>query len=113
MAHLTLDIDEIDEHFIESINSPNWLEATLRHVATETHATIIGVLRHQFQPQGATVLLLLSESHLSAHSWPERAQLRVDYYHCGQHARQRLEHAAELFIQTIPASKYKKTLFER
>jgi S-adenosylmethionine/arginine decarboxylase-like enzyme len=37
---------------------------------------------HAFSPIGATVLYLLSESHISVHTFPERAYVAVDIYTC-------------------------------
>jgi len=36
----------------------------------------------QFKPEGATGVLVLAESHFSAHTFPEEASLRVDAYCC-------------------------------
>ena len=38
----------------------------------------------QFEPQGATVLVMLSESHLSIHTYPERGFAAIDCYTCGE-----------------------------
>ena len=37
----------------------------------------------KFEPQGVTVLCLLSESHISIHTWPEEGKAAVDVYTCG------------------------------
>ena len=37
-----------------------------------------------FEPQGATVLVLLSESHISIHTYPERGFAALDCYTCGE-----------------------------
>lgn len=47
-------------------------------------ATILEVVAHQFEPQGVTVLLLLAESHLSIHTWPETGMAYVDCFTCGE-----------------------------
>jgi S-adenosylmethionine decarboxylase len=112
MSHLLLDIDQVAPRHQALINSAPLLEQLLRRVATATGATILGSLAHQFQPQGATVILLLAESHLSAHSWPERRAIRIDYYHCGQTASDRLEHAVNLFREHLAGS-YNIRLLER
>ena len=40
----------------------------------------------QFEPQGVTVLALLSESHASIHSYPERGSVFIDVFTCGKRA---------------------------
>lgn len=47
-------------------------------------ATLVQLAAHCFGPeQGVTVLALLAESHLSIHTWPERAYAAVDVFTCG------------------------------
>ena len=58
------------------------LEAALEHVARSAGLTVLGRASHDFEPQGATALLLLSESHLTAHSWPEEGYVAVDLFTC-------------------------------
>jgi S-adenosylmethionine decarboxylase len=38
---------------------------------------------HQFEPQGLTGIVLLAESHLSIHTWPERGEAAIDIFTCG------------------------------
>jgi len=44
--------------------------------------TILNKMSHEFEPQGLTMLYLLTESHFSIHTWPEKNQLRIDLYSC-------------------------------
>jgi S-adenosylmethionine decarboxylase len=38
---------------------------------------------YQFQPSGASGVVLLAESHLSFHTWPEYSLITLDIYTCG------------------------------
>ena len=38
---------------------------------------------HKFEPQGLTGIVLLAESHISIHTWPERGEAAVDVFTCG------------------------------
>ena len=38
---------------------------------------------HQFEPQGLTGIILLAESHISIHTWPERGEAAIDVFTCG------------------------------
>lgn len=40
----------------------------------------LGEVYHNFSPQGFTVVVCLSESHISLHSWPEYNRLNMDIY---------------------------------
>ncbi|MEM4662532.1 MAG: adenosylmethionine decarboxylase [Candidatus Diapherotrites archaeon] len=38
---------------------------------------------HQFKPEGVTAIVLLEESHISVHTWPEFGYVAMDIYTCG------------------------------
>ena len=40
-------------------------------------------LLHKFDPQGLTGIILLAESHISVHTWPEKGEARLDVFTCG------------------------------
>lgn len=58
---------------------------TLTLAAKESHATILKTAFHRFVPHGVTAFLLLSESHISIHTWPELNKAALDIYTCGNH----------------------------
>ncbi|AEC53155.1 S-adenosylmethionine decarboxylase proenzyme [Synechococcus phage S-CRM01] len=41
-------------------------------------------LIHQFHPYGLTGIILLAESHISIHTWPELGKATLDVFTCGQ-----------------------------
>jgi S-adenosylmethionine decarboxylase len=55
----------------------------LVNAAIASGATVLKTISHKFDPQGCTVLCLLSESHFSIHTWPEKGEAAVDCYTCG------------------------------
>ncbi len=46
-------------------------------------ANVLSVNYEKFNPNGVTVLILLSESHLSIHTYPEQGYAAIDCYTCG------------------------------
>jgi len=46
-------------------------------------ATIIGEVFHSFAPQGVTGTVVIAESHVSVHTWPEHGYVSVDIFTCG------------------------------
>ncbi|HEX7056262.1 MAG TPA: adenosylmethionine decarboxylase, partial [Bacilli bacterium] len=56
----------------------------LVEAAEASGATVLSVQSKQFEPQGATVLVMLSESHLSIHTYPEKGFAAIDCYTCGE-----------------------------
>lgn len=47
-------------------------------------ATVVGSVFHPFTPQGLSGVVVVEESHLSIHTWPERGYAAVDFYTCGE-----------------------------
>ncbi len=63
------DVDSLKEHMIQA--------------AKACGATILSTQAQKFDPQGVTVLVMLSESHLSIHTYPEKGFAALDCYTCG------------------------------
>ena len=53
---------------------------------------------HQFEPQGLTGIVLLAESHISIHTWPERGEAAIDVFTCGERNSKEI---AEFFCKAI------------
>jgi len=66
------------------LNDAEFLKKEMIEAAEACGATVLSVQSKQFSPQGATVLVLLSESHLSIHTYPERGFAALDCYTCGE-----------------------------
>jgi S-adenosylmethionine decarboxylase len=49
--------------------------------------TSLGVKIHKFSPQGVTGFILLAESHISIHTWPERDYIAIDIFSCGRNSQ--------------------------
>lgn len=60
------------------------VEEALRESAIVAGATILHCHLHHFQPNGGiSGVLVLAESHISIHSWPERGYAALDIFMCG------------------------------
>ena len=78
------------------------IEALLRAAAAAAGATPVAGHFHPFGPGlGVTGVLLLQESHLSIHTWPEHGFAAVDVFMCGS---ARPEKAVEAIAGGLAAS---------
>lgn len=66
------------------LNDKLFIQKTLEQAALSGGYTILKSMSHQFKPQGVTALLMLTESHLSIHTWPETGFAAVDLFTCGE-----------------------------
>ena len=83
-THIFLEI--FDAPFA-TLNSSHAVTLALRAATTAGGLTVVGELTHSFPVQGVSALLLISESHLSIHAWPERGYAAVDLFTCGEAER--------------------------
>lgn len=64
------------------LDSPEVLLALLAEIAQCCNARVVNAASHKFHPQGVTALLLLAESHVSVHTWPEHGYAAIDVFSC-------------------------------
>lgn len=67
----------------EKLDDAKLLMGYLREAAKSANMTVLGEESFKFNPQGFTGLLLLSESHISIHTYPERGYAAIDVFTCG------------------------------
>ena len=67
----------------EILNDPTRIEAAMRSAAEAAQATVVTTAFHCFSPQGVSGVVVIEESHLSIHTWPETGYAAVDFYTCG------------------------------
>jgi S-adenosylmethionine decarboxylase len=79
--HVVVDVWGVPFHHLNDVNG---LESLLKQAAASSGATILSTQSKSFAPQGVTVLIMLSESHLSIHTYPEAGFAAIDCYTCGK-----------------------------
>ena len=67
----------------ELLNDSINLEKVMLSGIERANMTVLNVFRHCFYPQGCTIVIALSESHVSCHTWPENGCIAIDVYTCG------------------------------
>ncbi len=86
-----------------------YIKTVIEEAARQAKATIVGSFSHSFNPQGVTGIVVIAESHLSIHTWPEHNYAAVDIFTCGktvnpyiafQYLKDKL-HAQEVEIKQI------------
>ncbi len=78
--HLLLELKDCDR---ERLNDLNYLKKVLPEAARECGATVLGESFHQFSPQGVSGVVVIAESHVFIHTWPEYGYAAVDIFTCG------------------------------
>ena len=78
-VHYLLDFEQVPFNILNSLDD---LKEIFDEAIKIAKLTVISNNFHHFKPQGLTGIYLLSESHLSFHTWPEKGQFSLDLYSC-------------------------------
>ncbi len=97
----------IGEHYIveasgcdpEIIGNVEKVQQILIEAAKEANVQIWSVSFHRFYPNGVSGVVVIAESHISIHTWPEVGYAAIDIYTCGDNAlpEKAVEYAVERF----------------
>ena len=79
--HLIIDLHDCKNSF--STDDHHLTESLLRKMAKIVGANDLEYSYHSFKPHGITATLILSESHISIHTYPNERKIFVDIFTCG------------------------------
>lgn len=65
------------------LNDAIYLINLIENAAKSSGATVLHTVHKKFEPQGFTGMCLLSESHITIHTWPEEGKAAADIFTCG------------------------------
>jgi len=100
----------------EVLNDIQKVEDIMVNAALEAGAEIREFVFHKFSPQGVSGVVVISESHLAIHTWPELGYAAVDVFTCGEKVDpwDACNYLAEKFgADYVNASEVKRGLRER
>lgn len=88
-------MDPIGHHYIveasgcnpEIIGKVETVEQILVRAAEAAQVTVWSISFHRFNPNGVSGVVVISESHLSVHTWPEYGYVALDIFTCGNDAK--------------------------
>ncbi|MDX2302883.1 MAG: adenosylmethionine decarboxylase [Microscillaceae bacterium] len=79
--HILVEFYDCDR---EILNNVSYIEQTMQEATIKSGATIVGSHFHTFNPHGVSGVIIIAESHLSIHTWPEYGYAAVDIFTCGE-----------------------------
>ena len=80
------------------LDNPQELELVMLKTAKKIKAKVLKSYFHKYIPQGVSGMVLIAESHLSIHTWPEQEYAAIDIFTCGT---QTLAHLAPDYIKIL------------
>src|ERR1019366_6550927 len=66
-----------------TLDDPVLVETLLVDAVRAMGAKVLGIHIHRLSPQGISGVVVISESHLKIHTWPELGEAAVDLFTCG------------------------------
>lgn len=78
---------EFYECRVEKLKDEAFIRKVLQKAAQKANATVISTSYHKFTEEGVSGVIMLAESHLSIHTWPEYEYAAVDLFTCGKKMR--------------------------
>jgi len=106
--HLLLELKDCNK---EVLNDVGFLRGALITAAGEAGAIVLGESFHQFNPQGVSGVVIIAESHLCIHTWPEYGYAAVDIFTCGNSVQP--EKAAEILMGKLGSKSHSIMEIER
>lgn len=99
----------------EVLNDIGKVENIMVNAALEAGAEVREFVFHKFSPQGVSGVVVISESHLAIHTWPELGYAAIDVFTCGDTVNpwDACNYLAELFgADYVNASEIKRGIME-
>ena len=106
--HLLLELNDCDPKLLNDIG---FIKEIMLAAARESGATVLGESFHQFSPQGVSGVIIIAESHLTVHTWPEHGYAGADIFTCG--TRVKPEKAAAVLIAKLKPRTHSVILMDR
>lgn len=79
--HILVEFMGCDPHVMNDVSS---IERDMVGAAQKAGATVINSTFHHFSPYGVSGVVVIQESHLAIHTWPEYGYAAVDLFTCGE-----------------------------
>lgn len=95
----------------EFLDKKKVVRSIVLSVVRDAKLNSLGDKFHQFKPCGVTGIVLLAESHISIHTWPEKNMATIDIFTCGEEGD--AEKAFDLLCERLKPGRTVKKIVER
>ena len=95
----------------DSLNDLKLIRAVMLKAAVDCGAEVLGESFHRFSPQGVSGVVVIAESHISIHTWPEHGYAAADVFTCGTKVNPIA--AADVLIEKLESKNHNLTEIQR
>ncbi|MDX1766042.1 MAG: S-adenosylmethionine decarboxylase [Candidatus Saccharimonadales bacterium] len=86
------------------LNDIQQIKTTLHELAERSQLTVVEQTQHEFDPQGVSIAMVLAESHIAAHTWPEQAKGYIVLTTCRPLPQTAIDDSNQLLNQSLKCS---------
>jgi S-adenosylmethionine decarboxylase len=106
--HILVELHDCDR---EALNNLGLIREVMLKAAIDCGAVILGESFHRFSPQGVSGVVVIAESHISIHTWPEYGYAAADVFTCGTSVNPEI--AAQVLIEKLGSKNHTVTEIKR
>jgi len=106
--HLLIEFEGVDNQLLDDHKK---ISELLINAAVYAKATVVESVFHRFNPYGVSGVVVIAESHLSIHTWPEYGYAAIDVFTCGDDVDP--SKCYEYLLKEMAPRKYRKELKKR
>lgn len=106
--HILMELTDCPSDLLNSVDE---VETLLLNSAKDGGATVISSHFHSFTPQGLSGVIVIQESHITIHTWPEKNYAAVDVFTCGNEVV--ADQVSKYIAERIQAKKVNLSSFSR
>ena len=99
--HLLVELQDCNR---ETLNDLSYIKDAMILAAVECGAVVLGESFHRFSPQGVSGVVVIAESHLSIHTWPEHGYAALDIFTCGTEVQP--EKAVRVMVEKLESKNH-------
>ena len=78
--HVLLELKDCNREILNDVES---VREVLCQIAEKIGASVVNQAFHKFSPQGVSGVVVIAESHICIHTWPEYDYASIDVFTCG------------------------------
>ncbi|MGD9580563.1 MAG: adenosylmethionine decarboxylase [Vampirovibrionia bacterium] len=107
-VHILLNLYDCEQRILKDLSK---IECILNYAVTNAGMTKVGEAFHEFHPSGVTGVILLSESHICIHTWPEHNMAAIDVFSCK--CDDKAQRAVDILVEKFKAKNFDKQVCQR
>lgn len=88
-------------------NSLDWIKTKIASLISKLDIKVFKRVEHLFQPQGISLLYIISSSHMAVHTWPENSYIHIELLTCSRNKK--LDNLDFVIKNIFSGSEYKIT----